>query len=124
MDHLQTDIDSLESEKGQLKEKLKTITKKPLSSSISGVESIVGSESNVSLTSASSPTSDNRLLYQQNALLREALCCEQQQSRKLLFNDLQKKLDNLAPLDVGMIKSSDSKLAELNKKRNELLKVG
>jgi len=115
MDHLQTDIDSLETEKGQLKEKLKSIGKKPISTS--GVDSITGS---TSITS----TLDNKYYVQEINALKEALNNEHQQKKKILCDVLRRKLDNLQPLSTpSTLRSPDSTIQELRKRTTELVKV-
>ena len=119
MDHLQTDIDSLELEKGQLKEKLKSYGKKTTPSL--PVEGVTGSSLDTSLPSV--PPQDNHLLLNQIAALKKVINSEQQQKRKLLAEDMRKKLDSLSPLPVIDTKNVDPKLYELRKKRSELIKV-
>jgi len=115
MDHLQTDIDSLETEKGQLKEKLKSIGKKTIS--VSGTDSLAG---NTSITS----TLDNKYYVQEINALKEALNNEHQQRKKILCDTLRQKLESLEPLSLpANIKSSDSTIQELRKKTNNLVKV-
>lgn len=121
MDHLQTDIDSLENERGQLKEKLKSYGKKTTTTT-SGAESTVGST-----VVASTPTNaplENKFLLQEVNALREALANEHKHKTKLLADSLQQKLNSLPPLPVVVTpKPSDSKIEELQAKRNALLKV-
>lgn len=115
MDHLQTDIDSLETEKGQLKEKLKSIGKKPIS--VSGGDSMTGS---TSITS----TLDNKYYVQEIHALKEALNNEHQQKKKILCDVLRQKLDSLEPLSSpANLKSLDSTIQELRKKTTNLVKV-
>jgi dynactin 1 len=115
MDHLQTDIDSLETEKGQLKEKLKSIGKKTIS--VSGTDSLAG---NTSITS----TLDNKYYVQEINALKEALNNEHQQRKKILCDTLRQKLESLEPLSLpAHIKSSDSTIQELRRKTNNLVKV-
>lgn len=115
MDHLQTDIDSLETEKGQLKEKLKSIGKKTIS--VSGVDSMTGS---TSITS----TLDNKYYIQEINALKQALNNEHQQKKKIMCAVLRQKLDNLEPLPSPTnLKSLDTKIQELRKKTTDLVKV-
>lgn len=120
MDHLQTDIDSLETEKGQLKEKLKTYGKKT-TPTLSGTEGITGVSLDVSLPGDVSQ--DNQLLLNQINALKGALNNEQQEKCKLLAADMFKKLESLSTLHVIDKRTVDSKLIELRKKRSELIKV-
>ncbi|XP_018341862.1 PREDICTED: dynactin subunit 1 isoform X1 [Trachymyrmex septentrionalis] len=114
MDHLQTDIDSLETEKGQLKEKLKSIGKKTIS--VSGTDSIMGS---TSITS----TLDNKYYVQEINALKQALNNEHQQKKKIMSTILRQKLDRLEPLPSPTnLKSLDTKLQELRKKTTDLVK--
>ncbi|XP_015594869.1 dynactin subunit 1 isoform X2 [Cephus cinctus] len=120
MDHLQTDIDSLESERGQLKEKLKSFGKKTPSSGTGADGNISSSSSN---GSPATPSMDNKLLVQEIAALREALNVEHQEKIKLLAESLRQKLDDLEPLPVVIKpKNSDPKIQELQKKKDNLLK--
>lgn len=116
MDHLQTDIDSLETEKGQLKEKLKSVGKK--TTSVSGVtDSMTGS----SLITSSL---DNKYYVQEIHALKEALNNEHQQKKKILCDVLRQKLDNLEPLSSpANLKSLDSTIQDLRKKTTDLVKV-
>lgn len=115
MDHLQTDIDSLESEKGQLKEKLKSIGKKTLSTS--GTDNTAG---NTSMTS----TMDNKYYVQEINALREALSNEHLQKKKIMCDVLRQKLDSLEPLSSpANLKSLDSTIQDLRKKTTDLVKV-
>ncbi|XP_015111806.1 dynactin subunit 1 isoform X2 [Diachasma alloeum] len=124
MDHLQTDIDSLESEKGQLKEKLKSIGKK-VTTPIPGIPSGVEGAMNVSAESATlgSPLGyDNKLLVQEIAALKEALSNENRVKRKLLAESLRSKFEALAPLPVVPPVKVDATIQELQQKRLQLLK--
>jgi len=115
MDHLQTDIDSLETEKGQLKEKLKSIGKKTIS--VSGADSMTG---NTSITSAL----DNKYYVQEIHALKEALNNEHQQKKKILCDVLRQKLDSLEPLPSPTnLKSLNSTIQELRQKTTSLVKV-
>lgn len=130
MDHLQTDIDSLESERGQLKEKLKSFGKKT-STTPTGAGGILPSSDGTSKISSSdssadlqNPSGDNRLFLQEITALKEALNSEHRQKRKLLAGDLRDKLNALEPLpDLSFRKRTDSKLEELQRERDKLLKV-
>ncbi|XP_043274980.1 dynactin subunit 1 isoform X2 [Venturia canescens] len=128
MDHLQTDIESLESERGQLKEKLKTFGKKT-SMTPTGPGSTLPSSDGTSTVPSSGSSSDfssstfeNRLLTQEINALKEALSSEHRQKRKLLANDLRNKLNSLQPLpDLSYRKRTDPKLEELQKERGKLI---
>lgn len=120
MDHLQTDIDSLETERGQLKEKLKSFGKKTMIST-SGADISVG---NSSFIAAGIQTANDKLLMQEVTLLKEALNNEHLQKRKLLSDALRIKLENLKPLTcMKNPETTDANINELEKKTNNLLKV-
>lgn len=115
MDHLQTDIDSLETEKGQLKEKLKSIGKKTISAS--GTDSMAGG---TSITS----TFDNKYYVQEINALKEALSNEHQQRKRIMCDGLRQKLESLEPLLLpASVRSPDTTIQELRKKTNSLVKV-
>ncbi|KAI4502462.1 hypothetical protein M0802_002374 [Mischocyttarus mexicanus] len=119
MDHLQTDIDCLETERGQLKEKLKSFGKKMISST-SGADISVG---NSSFIAAGIQTANDKLLMQEVTLLKEALNNEHLQKRKLLSDALRVKLENLKPLTSAKNpETTDANINELEKKTNNLLK--
>lgn len=119
MDHLQTDIDSLETERGQLKEKLKSFGKKTMIST-SGGDISVG---NSSFIAAGIQTASDKLLMQEVTLLKEALNNEHLQKRKLLSDSLRIKLENLKPLTcMKNPETTDANINELEKKTNNLLK--
>lgn len=127
MDHLQTDIDSLESEKGQLKEKLKSIGGKK-----SGVTSTPNSDINSSLINDSgnhslpppgTPMNESEM-YEKIQSLRAALLEESRQKRNLLSQSLQQKLSSMPPLPKFDEKpEQDPKIKELAQKRTELVRV-
>ncbi|KAK9308816.1 hypothetical protein QLX08_001247 [Tetragonisca angustula] len=118
MDHLQTDIDSLEIERGQLKEKLKSVGKKTMMS-ISGADNMSGS-----VTTASGMQSmDNKFLMQEITALKEALNSENQQKKKLMSDVLRQKLENLDPITPPLRQGSvNAKIQELKQKTNDLTK--
>ncbi|XP_050594413.1 dynactin subunit 1-like isoform X2 [Bombus affinis] len=119
MDHLQTDIDSLEMERGQLKEKLKSVGKKTMMSA-SGADNMSGS-----VTAASGMQSmDNKFLMQEITALKEALNSENQQRKKLMSDILRQKLESLDPITPLPLKqgSIDAKIQELKQKTNDLTK--
>ncbi|XP_043502530.1 dynactin subunit 1 isoform X2 [Polistes fuscatus] len=119
MDHLQTDIDSLETERGQLKEKLKSFGKKTMIST-SGADISVGSSSFIT---AGIQTANDKMLMQEVTLLKEALNNEHLQKRKLLSDALRVKLESLKPLiSTKNPETTDANINELEKKTNNLLK--
>lgn len=130
MDHLQTDIESLELERGQLKEKLKTFGKKTSmtptgpGSTLPSTDGSTSIPSNGSSSDFSHSSFENRLLNQEISALKEALNSENRQKSKLLANDLRNKLNSLQPLpDLSYRKRADAKLDELQKERGKLLEV-
>ncbi|XP_034942305.1 dynactin subunit 1-like isoform X2 [Chelonus insularis] len=131
MDHLQTDIDSLETERGQLKEKLKSLGKKaatpagtplsgPMSESAMSLSS--GGDGNNSL--AGIPiTFDNKLLVQEISILKEALANVNRLKSKYASETLRNKLNSLEPLPVSIDQNNvDSDIVTLQEKRLQLLK--
>ncbi|CAG5075497.1 Similar to DCTN1-p150: Dynactin subunit 1 (Drosophila melanogaster) [Cotesia congregata] len=131
MDHLQTDIDSLESERGQLKEKLKSLGKK-VTTPVIGIPS-PGNRSDNNLTlSGGNETNimsgapiafDNRLLVQEISALKEALASENRLKNKLVAESLKKKMNNLNPISTSLLHDQpDSNIESLQEKRIELLK--
>ncbi|XP_057330614.1 dynactin subunit 1 isoform X2 [Microplitis mediator] len=130
MDHLQTDIDSLESEKGQLKEKLKSLGKK-VTTPVVGIPSPGGRSDNNFLSGSNEnnlmsgvPIAfDNRLLVQEISALKEALVNENRLKSKLIAESLKKKMNDLNPLSKPFAHEySDSSIESLQEKRLELLK--
>lgn len=140
MDHLQTDIDSLESERGQLKEKLKSFGKK--TTPITGIPSSgndglnipttpgdnnntiqTTNTSNASITSSGQINYDNRILVQEISALKEALNNENRLKQKLLSESLKNKLDALDPIPIiSPPKQIDDKIQLLQQKRNKIIK--
>ncbi|KAG9428365.1 dynactin subunit 1 isoform X1 [Apis mellifera carnica] len=118
MDHLQTDIDSLEIERGQLKEKLKSVGKKTMLSA-SGTDNISGSIT----TTSGLQSIDNKFLMQEITALKEALNSENQQRKKLMSDILRQKLESLDPIISPLKQESiDAKIQELKQKTNDLSK--
>ena len=117
MDHLQTDIDSLETERGQLKEKLKSVGKKTIMSA-SGADNISGSAT----ATSGIQSLDNKFLMQEISALKEALNNENQQKKKLMSDALRQKLQSLDPIAPPKQVSVDAKVQELRKKTNDLTK--
>ncbi|CAL7938235.1 unnamed protein product [Xylocopa violacea] len=118
MDHLQTDIDSLEIERGQLKEKLKSVGKKAMMS-VSGADHLSGSVN----TSSGMQSIDNKFLMQEISALKEALNNENQQKKKLMSDVLRQKLESLDPISSSSRPESIAKkIQELKQKTNDLTK--
>ena len=114
MDQLQTDIDSLENERGELKSKLKETTKKVLLEGISRGSSLAnagtgGSPSSlnaglggpVSLgPSVSAPIRDSPMLLRQNQCLKMAVLSAKEECYRRQGEDLKRRLSRMKPLVV------------------------
>ncbi|XP_069679025.1 dynactin subunit 1 isoform X4 [Periplaneta americana] len=140
MDHLQADIDSLESERGELKEKLKNYSKKALIEGIT--KSAVSSPTPVQYPSTPSLPAmvrDSPLLIQQIKDLRIALRNVQNEKLQLQAKFAKNQLDSLQPLKVpkrkiickdteepkeqdDKEKQEENSLNKLEKKASNLLK--
>ncbi|CAK9794755.1 Dynactin subunit 1 [Anthophora plagiata] len=117
MDHLQTDIDSLEIERGQLKEKLKSVGKKTMS--VSGADNMSASVT----TTFGVQSLDTKFLMQEITALKEALNSENQQKKKLMSNVLRQKLESLDPITPSLKTGSmNTRIQELKQKANSLNK--
>lgn len=103
MDHLQSDIDSLETERGALRDKLKVHSTK---------------KSDLKTTTALDITSSSPYIAQELDLLKKALNDERDERMKIQANEYQKILRNLKPLHVPKVK--DNRIDALE---NELQKV-
>lgn len=103
MDHLQSDIESLESERGTLREKLKGYTNKKGDLKTTSVLDI----------SASSP-----YIAQELILLKKALHDEREERMTLQAKDMEKTFRSLAPLHVPKLRDE-----RLNTLEDELRKV-
>ncbi|KAG7190005.1 hypothetical protein KM043_006162 [Ampulex compressa] len=118
MDHYQRDIESLENDKGQLKERLKSFGKKS-ATSVSGTESAPGIVP--SLNTSGMQSTDTKALIEEISFLRQALRNEHRERNKLLFDMQKKKLDGLKPISpVANTNETDLKLKELNTKISTL----
>ncbi|XP_033327660.1 dynactin subunit 1 isoform X2 [Megalopta genalis] len=118
MDHLQTDIDSLETERGQLKEKLKSIGKKSIMSA-SGADNISGTGT----ATSGIQSMDNKFLMREIGALKEALNNENRQKKKLMSDALREKLERLDPITpVPKPGATNTTIQELKKKTNDLTK--
>ncbi|XP_074029594.1 dynactin subunit 1 isoform X2 [Leptinotarsa decemlineata] len=100
LDHLQSDIDSLENEKGEMKEKLKLLSKKTalevsLSKSMSGSQlpSLQSLGPNIPAVVKDSP-----LLMQEIENLRKLFHQERNERLKLQSDKLKEQLDSMKPL--------------------------
>ncbi|XP_015375874.1 PREDICTED: dynactin subunit 1 isoform X2 [Diuraphis noxia] len=118
MDHLQADIDSLETEKGELKNKLKNFSKKILIEGINKSASMTatGNDSN-------KPYQESPFLLNELKLTKMALKHEIDQRAKLENNYCEQLFSQLKPLPVPREPSDEEKhrVVELKKLGNELL---
>lgn len=100
MDHLQADIDALEMERGELKEKLKVISKKALYESLAKTTSL-SPTSPVMSSNFTAPTKDSSLLVNQISDLRMAIQHLQNENALLQSQLLKNRLSKLPPLKIG-----------------------
>ncbi|XP_008183205.1 dynactin subunit 1 isoform X3 [Acyrthosiphon pisum] len=118
MDHLQADIDSLETEKGELKNKLKNFSKKILIEGINKSASMTatGNDSN-------KPYQESPFLLNELKLTKMALKHEIDQRAKLENNYCEQLFSQLKPLPVPSEPSDEEKhrVVKLKKLGNELL---
>jgi dynactin 1 len=103
MDHLQSDIDSLENERGALREKLKGFNNK---------------KGDLKTTTALEISASSPYIAQELVLLKRALKDEREERMKLQAQEYEKVLKNLKPLHVPKVKDD-----RLNKLEDELNKV-
>lgn len=119
VEHLQSDMKTLEQEKAELKEKLMQSSKKTLlegltksaSPTIGPAPFIQGSVVPSSAASpaaihGSGPVRDSPLLLKEISHLREALRITQTEKARLLASDLKAKMDSLTPLKLPARKTS------------------
>lgn len=104
MDHLQSDIDSLENERGALREKLKGLN--------------VNRKGDLKTTTALDITASSPHIAQELVLLKRALNDERDERMKLQAKDYAKVLKSLKPLHVPRVRDE-----RLNKLDDELRKV-
>lgn len=97
MDHLQSDIDSLETERGALREKLKNFSSK---------------RGDLKTTTALDITAGSPYIAQELSLLQKALKDEREERMKIQANEFEKLLKNLTPLHVPKLR--DRKLDALD----------
>uniref|UniRef100_A0A8D8XG27 Dynactin subunit 1 n=1 Tax=Cacopsylla melanoneura TaxID=428564 RepID=A0A8D8XG27_9HEMI len=101
MDHLQADIESLETEKGELKDKLKNMNKKVLFDNV--VKTAAGKESggpvHISINT-SGKVQDSPLLVNEISWLRSELEREKREKQRLQTETLLQKFNKLAPITV------------------------
>lgn len=127
MDHLQCDIESLESEKGELREKLKALNKKKIYEAIS--QSLPGGLSPSSPTTpsgSSQPPSvgsgivrDSPMLLQQIHDLRAALNHVTASTHNATAERMQRQLAALKPIKVQRLGMSGEEKRDVGKEENE-----
>nr|CAD7194602.1 unnamed protein product [Timema douglasi] len=124
MDHLQADIDSLESERGELKEKLKNYSKKVL---IEGLAKTAGLSSGPASFSGmpklASAVRDSPFLINEIKSLRLALKRLQDEKTELQAKLMQNQLANLRPLTVpkkivGVKDATEPRVVDENQDKN------
>lgn len=103
MDHLQSDIDSLENERGALREKLKIYSNK---------------RGDLKTTTALDISASSPYIAQELSLLQKALKNEREERMKIQAQEYEKILKSLKPLHVPKLR--DPKLEALD---DELRKV-
>lgn len=103
MDHLQGDIDTLESERGILRDKLKGFNSK---------------KSDLKTTTALDITASSPYIAQELVLLKKLLLDEREERMKLQAKEYEKVLKSLKPLHVPKVKDE-----RLNALDDELRKV-
>ncbi|XP_025206308.1 dynactin subunit 1 isoform X2 [Melanaphis sacchari] len=118
MDHLQADIDSLETEKGELKNKLKNFSKKILIEGINKSASMTATAND-----SNKPYQESPFLLNELKLTKMALKHEIDQKAKLQNNYCEQLFSQLKPLPVPSEPSDEEKhrVVELKKLGNELL---
>ncbi len=119
MEHLQADIDQLEGEKGELKEKIKDFTKQTLfkqinekmaagagaGTSSSGASSIGGGPTSLG-PSISMPSRESPRLQQQLRTMQSALMAMQEGAYAREYDDMRRRLAKMKPIDLPKSKCS------------------
>jgi len=100
MDHLQADIDSLESERGELKDKVKQMSKKVLIQGISKQPNLEAGGPASLGPSIPSPVRDSPLLVQQVRDMRAAVASLQHSKARLQGQDIRERLAKLKPIKI------------------------
>ncbi|KAE8745790.1 hypothetical protein FOCC_FOCC007506 [Frankliniella occidentalis] len=121
MDHLQADIDSLESERGELKEKLKNMTKKAIAdtksaSAPSPTHSPVSPDAGHSI----SVGNESPFLLQEINTLRLALRNQRNENVRLQSQLCKDKLDSLTPLPAPKSIDNRDKVSDSMKRLDDL----
>lgn len=106
MDHLQSDIDSLENERGALREKLKVYTNK---------------KGDLKTTTALDINASSPYIAQELDILKKALHHERDERMRVQANELHKTLKNLQHLHVPKLK--DNKIDNLEKELHKVKHV-
>lgn len=130
LDHLQTDIDSLELERGELKDKLKTYSKKVL---IEGITKTAAASAAFNISSntipgLSSPTSaggivrESPLLMNEIKSLRNALEYERNKRIKIEAQHYKQQFKKLTPLKIANTTEKPEILTKVEKEAINLLK--
>ena len=99
MDHLQADIESLENERGEMKEKMKAMSKKALIEGLSKSVSLSPGPTSLG-PSVPSPVRDSPLLVQQLQDMRSAMTSLQASLARKEVEQLSKRLSSLAPIKL------------------------
>jgi dynactin 1 len=103
MDHLQADIDSLENERGELKDKMKQMSKKALLQGLAKEPKVMTVEAGGPTSlgpSVPSPIRDSPLLVQQVSDMRAAVNSLQQSKARIQGNYLRERLARLKPIHI------------------------
>merc|ERR1740128_703081 len=117
MDHLQADIDSLESERGELKDKVKQMSKKVLIQGISKQPNLEAGGPASLGPSIPSPVRDSPLLVQQVRDMRAAVASLQHSKARLQGQDIRERLAKLKPIKIP--KKTIGELSEKTDKGKE-----
>merc|ERR1712240_350866 len=109
MDHLQADIDSLEAERGDLKDRMKMMSKKALIEGLTKSHITSANTGPNSLgPSVPSPVRDSPLLVQQLQDMSQAVESLQVTNARLQANDLRDRVANLKPINLPKTTISSS----------------
>ncbi|XP_075211237.1 dynactin subunit 1 isoform X2 [Lycorma delicatula] len=105
MDHLQADIDSLENERGELKDKVKTLSKKVF---YEGIKSSVASPVHTSPGGQGVKVIESPILLNEINSLKIALKHERNERIKLQYSQYSQQLAQLKPIFVPVKKTGSS----------------
>jgi dynactin 1 len=112
MDHLQAYIDSLESERGELKEKYKSISKKVVTDILAKTTGPSGAASSMSGPSLAITVKDSPMLIQQVQDLRLALKHAQNELLRSRIHAATEKFNSLHSIKVGRKQQVSEKIRE------------